>query len=680
MHYSSVTVHELPLLVNITVALGYALVGGLLARRVGLPTIVGYLVAGVALGPFTPGFHGDPNAIRQLAEIGVILLMFGVGLHFNVTDLWQVRRVAIPGAVGQLALVAVLGYGVARLWGYSIAGAWILGIAVSVASTVVLLRSLMDHGWLDSPAGKVSVGWLVVEDLLMVGILVLLPALVSPASTGSSATTVALWALGKAVVFIALMMFAGTRLVPFLLGRVAHTRSRELFVLVALTVAVGTALASSAFFGVSLALGAFVAGIVVSESPFSHQIGADLLPFREAFAVVFFVSIGMLVNPNYVFQHWDQLLVITAIVVVGKGVVSGILAWTSGCSPRTTLILTAGRGQIGEFSFIIGQAGMSLGVLDENQYSMILAAAIVSITINPFVMRLVDPAERALRKRRALWRFIDRGPAVADEHSDDDLARHVVVVGCGRVGRHIAETLKRLGIPRVVIESDPMRVEKLRELGVPVLYGEADNSEILEHASLSQARALVITLPDDAAALAVVATARKLAPEIHIISRASTFDGARNLRTQGARDVVRPELEGGIEIVRRTLLELSLPVREVYRYADLIRREGLDESERPSIEQARVLQDLVSAAHDLEIGWIEVHDKSKLVGQRLADAALRQVAGVSVVGIVRDGAMLSNPGPDAVFQTGDQVAIIGGTAEVVAAEFTLGPEIPPPPG
>jgi len=659
-------VHDLPLLVNIAVALAYALAGGLLARRIGLPTIVGYLVAGVALGPFTPGFRGDPEAIRQMAEFGVILLMFGVGLHYDVGDLWQVRRVAIPGAVVQMAVVATMGFGLGRMWGLPPAGAWIFGIAGSVASTVVLLRSLMDHGWLDSPAGKVAIGWLVVEDLLMVAILVLVPALATSSPSGPWITVGI--ALGKAVLFVVLMMFVGSRVVPAILGRVVHTRSRELFVLVALTIAVGTALASAAFFGVSLALGAFVAGIIVSESPFSHQIGADLLPFREAFAVIFFVSVGMLVNPGYVVAYWDRLLLVTLVVIFGKAIVSGLLAMALGCSMRTTLVVATGRSQIGEFSFIVGQSGLTLGVLGQSEYSLILASAIVSIMINPFLMNLVEPAERAIRRRPAVWRLFDRRAAEPPVEPSESLAGHIVIVGCGRVGRHIAETLRRLEIPRMVIESDPIVVDKLHELGVPVLYGEAGNSEILAHASLQKARALVITLPNDGAALSVVAAARMIAPKIHIIARASTWDGARRLRADGAGEVVRPELEGGVEIVRRTLLELRLPVREVQRYTDLVRAEGIDDADRLSLERTRVLRDLVGAAHDLEIGWITVAHDSPLAGRRIADASLREAIGVSVVAISRTGAVISNPGPDVIFVPGDRVAVIGEPEQLALAE------------
>jgi CPA2 family monovalent cation:H+ antiporter-2 len=350
-------VAELTLLVNLTVGLAYALIGGLLARRLGLPTIVGYLVAGVALSPLTPGFHGDPTAIHQLAEFGVILLMFGVGLHFSFRDLWLVRGIAIPGALAQMLVISALGWLVARGWGYSSAGGWVFGLAISVASTVVLIRGFMDHGWLNSPAGKVAVGWLVFEDLATVAILVLLPVLTTTGET--SMLVQALIAIGKAVLFIALMIVVGTRLMPLLLGGIVQTRSRELFVLVALTVAVGTALASAALFGVSLALGAFVAGIVVNESPFSHQIGADLLPFREAFAVIFFVSVGMLVDPSAVAAHWGQLTVTVLLIVVAKPIVSALIGFVLPYPAHTALVVAGGRGQIGGLSLIIGETRSS---------------------------------------------------------------------------------------------------------------------------------------------------------------------------------------------------------------------------------------------------------------------------------------------------------------------------------
>ncbi len=650
--------HDLPLLVALTVALAFALAGGLIARRLGLPTIVGYLVAGVALGPLAGSTDADREAIRQMAEFGVILLMFGVGLHFSFRDLWKVRRIAIPGALLQTATVSVIGFWVGRWFGFSTGGAWIFGIALSVASTVVLMRSLMDYGWLNTPHGRIGVGWLVFEDVLTVAILVLLPVVAS--ESDSAPFTTAALAIGKAVLFVALMVLVGNRVVPLLLGLVVNTGSRELFVLVALTVAAGTALASAEFFNVSLALGAFVAGVVVSESEFSHQIGADLLPFREAFAVIFFVSVGMLVNPGYLADHWVQVVVVTVLIVVGKAMVTGAICVVLPCQARTALVLAAGRGQVGEFSFIVGQAGVELGLLTPEQYSLVLAGAIVSITVNPFAMRLVAPAERWLRDRPRLWAILDRGGVSMPEPVDTETLRdHVVIVGCGRVGRHIAEALHRLGITRLVIEADPTRIDKLRELKVPTLYGDAGNSELLGHAALTRARALVITLPDDGAALAVVTSARHLAPDTRIIARASTWDGAKRLKAAGVSDIVRPELEGGVEIVRRTLLDLELPMREVQRYAEIVRREGLDESERPSRERARVLGHLVSTANDLEVGWLLVDADSSVAGQTLANSSLRARTGVSVVAIGRADSVLHNPGPDTPLLVGDHVAVIG---------------------
>ena len=314
---------ELTLLVDIAVALMVAFVGGLIARRIGLPSIVGYMLAGIVIGPFTPGFVGDAETIGQLAELGVIFLMFGVGLHFSLNDLWKVRNVAIPGALGRMALVAAMGLGLSQLWGWTLEAGIVLGVAISIASTVVLLRGLMDNGLLNTPHGQAAVGWVVMEDLATVLILILLPSLAGT-SNGVAWQDLALTLL-KAGLFVLLALFVGTRLIPWLLLRVAHTRSRELFILAILTITLGTALGAAELFGVSLALGAFVAGVVVSESPLSHQVGADLLPFQEAFAVLFFVSIGMLVNPSFLLANVVPILILTALIVIGEPLLTLLL-------------------------------------------------------------------------------------------------------------------------------------------------------------------------------------------------------------------------------------------------------------------------------------------------------------------------------------------------------------------
>jgi CPA2 family monovalent cation:H+ antiporter-2 len=660
--------HDVALLVDIALALAYALIGGLVARRLRLPTIVGYLLAGVALGPFTPGLTGDVESIRQLAELGVILLMFGIGLHFSMSDLWEVRDIAIPGAILQMAIAAGAGYWMALGWGWSSEAALVLGIAISVASTVVLLRGLMDIGALDTQHGRVAVGWLVLEDLATVAILVLLPALLSPGRPAG--WHVPALAIGKALLFIGLMLIIGKRVIPAILGAIADTQSRELFVLVALTAALGTALASAYLFGVSLALGAFVAGVVVSESPFSHQVGADLLPFREAFAVLFFVSVGMLVNPDYLMANWRQVLALSALVVVGKSVLAALIGFAFPYPARTALVVGAGLSQIGEFSFIVGQAGLSLGVLDETQYSLILAGAIVSITVNPWMVRLIDPIERFLKARPRLWARLDRhGPLTP--RAAESLDRHVVIVGCGRVGRHLAEVLGKVGVPHLVVEADASRARRLEEKGTPVVFGDAANSEILNATALDRARALVVTVPDDAAALMVVTAARRRAPpSLHIITRASTWDGALLLKDAGATDIVRPELEGGLEIMRRTMTGLDFPAQEVLRYADAVRREGL--AVLPARDdRAHVLEDLSHAMGGLEVSWFTVSDMSAVAGRTIADSSLRQRTGASIVAINRDRAVVSNPGPSERLAPGDRVAVIGAPTEVEEAGILL---------
>jgi CPA2 family monovalent cation:H+ antiporter-2 len=651
--------HEVPLLVNIAVALVVAFIGGILARRIGLPTIVGYLLAGIIIGPFTPGFVGDMETIRQLAELGVIFLMFGVGLHFSVQDFWKVRSIAMPGALGRMLLITLLGFGLCRLWGWSATAGIVIGLSISIASTVVLLRVLMDNGLLQTQQGQAAVGWVVVEDLATVLILVLMPTLANT-SGGFDWGQLGLTLL-KAVGFVILVLFAGTRLIPWLLLRIAHTRSRELFILAVLAIALGIALGAAELFGVSLALGAFVAGVVVNESPLSHQVGADILPFREAFAVLFFVSIGMLVNPSYLVNNIGAILSITALIIIGKALITLLFGFVLPWPARTTLVLAASLSQIGEFSFILGQEGMGLGLLDQAQYSLILAGALLSIILNTPIFRLINPLERWLQKSPKVWKLLDRHkppPPLIEESIKD----HVVIVGYGRVGRHIGNLLEQMAIPHLVVEADSQRVEELQEQGVPSLFGDAANSEVLSHAGLSRARALVVVGPDEDATALVVTTARDLAPELPIIARATSEEGTKRLTQLGAQDVIHPELEGGLEIVRHTLLQLGFPLQEIYRYTDAVRHDHYD-LQINSEEEHRLLHDLLDAANSIEIKWFRLPENNPLVGQSLADANLRAQTGASVVAILRAGQLMANPKSQTIFQPGDRIGLIGDRQE-----------------
>ncbi len=660
--------HEVPLLINIAIALVVAFIGGLIARRLGLPTLIGYMVSGIVIGPFTPGFVGDTDMISQLAELGVIFLMFGVGLHFSLRDLWKVRAAAIPGALGQMMFATLLGYGFSQVMGWTPAAGIVLGLSISIASTVVLLRGLMDNGLLNTPHGQAAVGWLILEDLATVLILVLMPTLADTAEgfdwTGLSLT------LLKAAGFVALVFFVGNRVIPEVLRRIAHTRSRELFILAVLTIALGIALGAAEIFGVSLALGAFVAGVVVSESPLSHQVGADILPFREAFAVLFFVSIGMLVNPMYLLNNLGSVLALTGLIVIGKPLATLAMGFVFPWPARTTLVVAAGLSQIGEFSFILGQAGIATGLINADQYSLILAGALLSITLNPPIIRLIRPLEKWLQRFPAVWKVFDRhGPTPTPPA--ETLANHVVIIGYGRVGHHIADVLDVVNIPYLVVEENAERVEGLGQRGIPTLYGDAANSEVIDHAGLSRARALVVTVPEEAASELIVAAARDTAPTLPIIARAMTEEGVTRLSQLGARHVIHPELEGGLEIVRHTLLQLDFPVEEISRYTDAVRQAHYDIQVNTE-EEHRLLRGLLDASQNIEITWFQISPDNALAGQTLAEANLRARTGASVVGILRDRQLIANPKSMTVFAPGDRVGLIGDRAQIKAAERLFG--------
>ncbi len=661
--------HEVTLLINIAIALIVAFIGGVLARRLGLPTIIGYMLAGIAIGPFTPGFVGDTETISQLAELGVIFLMFGVGLHFSFRDLWKVRSVAVPGALGQMIFATLLGFGLSQLLGWSVASGIVLGLALSIASTVVLLRGLMDNGLLNTPQGQAAVGWLILEDLATVLILVLMPTLVN--TSGSFDWAGLGWTLLQAAAFVLLILFAGNRLIPWVLLRIAHTRSRELFILAILAIALGIALGASEIFGVSLALGAFVAGVVISESPLSHQVGADILPFREAFAVLFFVSIGMLVNPIYLLENIGAVLALTALIVLGKPLVTLVMGFIFPWPARTTLVVAAGLSQIGEFSFILGQAGVALNLLDRNQYSLILAGALFSITLNPLMFRLMQPLEKWIGRFPLLWKQFNRhGPAALMPDPDDGVSAHVVIVGYGRVGRHIADLLDKVKIPYLVVEVDAERIEELNRRSIPTVYGDAANSEVLMHVGLNRARALVVAGPDEAASELVVAAARDLAPKIPIIARAATEDGIQRLAVLGAQYVIHPELEGGLEIVRHTLLQLGFPPQEIQRYTDAVRQDHYD-LQINTEEEHRLLHALLHAAANIEVTWFRLSSENPLVGQTLAEANLRAYTGASVVAIMRNRRLIANPKSITVFEADDRIGFIGDMEQLQAVEQLL---------
>ena len=579
--------HETALIATIAAGLGLAFVFGFLATRLRLPPLVGYLVAGIIVGPFTPGYIADSGLASQLAEVGVILLMFGVGLHFSVRDLLAVRRIAVPGALVRIAVITAIGAGVGRAWGWTWGGALVFGLALSIASTVVLLRAFEERGILTSADGRIAVGWLIVEDMAMVLVLVLLPPLAgvlgghtataAPGSGMGVALSVGLTLL-KVAAFVALMLYAGSRVVPWLLAAAARTGSRELFTLAVLAAAVGIAFGASVVFGVSFALGAFFAGVVISESDLSHQAAAEALPLQDAFAVLFFVSVGMVFDPRVVVQHPIPVLLTLVVAMLAKGLASLVIVLFRGYPMQTAFTVSVGLAQVGEFSFILAGLGRSLGLLSSEGQSLVLAAAILSITLNPLAFPIADWMVRWIRAHPRVHGALERAHATLRELpegvDETRLRDHAVIVGFGRVGGTIGRALELLGIPYLVVESDREWVESLRARGEPVLFGDATRPGILEHAHVEKARMLVIAAPGAFQAREILAHARRLNPQIDIVARTHSETEQRYLEQQGVGLAVMGERELALGMARYALHRWAIESDEVELVVQGLRTRG----------------------------------------------------------------------------------------------------------
>lgn len=573
---------DLGLLINLSVSLVLALALGLVTQRLRLSPIVGYLLAGVALGPHTPGIDADPKVASDLAEIGVILLMFGVGMHFNVGELLAVRRIALPGAGAQIVVAAALGAMAALLAGLQIGAALVIGVAVSVASTVVLVRVLLDNDKLHTTEGHIAVGWLIVEDIFTVLVLVTMPALAGALREQDEGSGVLL-ALALAVAKVGalgLVVVAGGKIViPWLLRQVARTRSRELFTLTVLALALAIATGSAVGFGVSMALGAFLAGMVVGQTEVSHQAAADALPLRDAFAVLFFVSVGMLFDPRVLVDQTGLLLALLAIVLVAKPLTACLIVWLLRYSFPSALAVAVALAQIGEFSFLLADEARRDGLLAAGAQSLLVACAIFSITLNPLLFRALGPLEKWLRGKPALWRALSRRSEAAGAERNLDVRQRLaetgvveeppvtaVVVGYGPVGQTACRILKEFNVRPVVVDLNLDSVRRLTEAGELAVYGDAAHREILSAAGIRAAKYLLVTIPEVLARTVIILAAKDLNPDLRVLVRARYLQERAWLEEVGATGVVSEEGE--------TALGLAvLLLREVGADEDRIRME-----------------------------------------------------------------------------------------------------------
>ncbi|MCO5129530.1 MAG: Kef family K(+) transporter [Xanthobacteraceae bacterium] len=544
--------HNTPLISTIVVGLVLAFVLGALVQRLRVSPLVGYLLAGVVMGPFTPGFVANQTIANELAEIGIILLMFGVGLHFSLKDLLSVRAIALPGAVVQISAATVMGWGLGWLLGWSTGKGIMFGIALSTASTVVLLRAMQERRLIDTERGRIAVGWLIVEDIACVLTLVMLPPLAGlmngEATTGGLDFATLAWpitmTLGKVAAFVVLMLLVGRRVIPWILHYVAHTGSRELFRLAVFAISLGVAFGAALLFDVSFALGAFFAGMILSESELSQRAANETLPLRDAFAVLFFVSVGMLFDPSIIVKEPFPLLGTLFIILFGKSFAAFAIVRLFGHPTSTALTISASLAQIGEFSFILVTLGVSLSLMTERGRDLVLAGAIISIMLNPLWFALLD---RFLARREATQvaeaPAADEGTATREPLPVSKLTDHVVLVGHGRVGSVVSAALRQVGTPVLVIEDNPGIVERLREQGIDSLSGNAAAPDMLQAANVTSARGLLVAIPDAFEGGQIVAKARALSATLPIIARAHSEEEVAHLKFHGATSVIMGERE-----------------------------------------------------------------------------------------------------------------------------------------
>ncbi len=625
-----------------------AFFSGLLMQRLGQPLILGYILTGIAFGPYTFGFAlTSVHEIELLAEIGVALLLFALGLEFSLKDLKPVKMIALIGTPIQILLTIAMGYGIGQFMGWDAKSSLWLGALVSLSSTMVLLKTLMNQGWLGTLSSKVMVGMLIVQDLAVVPLIVLLPMLNDP-SLGWISLEIAML---KTVVFLAGMIFFGTRLLPMIMRYIAHLGSRELFLLAITAIGLGVGYLTY-LVGLSFAFGAFVAGMVLSESDYGHQALSDIIPVRDLFGLLFFASVGMLLNPAFLLDHWQQVLMLVLIVSLGKGIIFALLARIFKYGNVVPLAVGLGLFQVGEFSFVLAQVGVSTNSISHEVYSLVLSTAIITMFLTPIISGQTSRLY-ALRKR-----WFKHEPLDTINYPKSGLKNHVIIVGGGRVGFRIAQVLKRLSVPMLIIELDQLRVERAKNSEITVIYGDASHEIVLEAAETASARLLIITTPEVLIAQAIVEQARKANAEIQVVARAPGIEFLEEFKKLNISEVVIPEFEAGLEMARKALVHLHIPAAKIQHYTESLRQD-LFSSLYSENEEDKILEQLKDAEKQYDLQWMLIKPGSILVGKTIGEAEIRTKTDTSVVGVIRNDKLVPNPDANFRFEANDRAAIIG---------------------
>lgn len=640
---------------DIAIIVVAGLVGGLIAQQLKQPLILGYILAGIVVGPFTAGIIiSETHNIELLAEIGVALLLFALGIEFSLKELKPVRAIALIGTPIQIVLTLALGFGIGQMLGWPwIESLWFGGM-IALSSTMVILKILMGRGLLGTLSSRVMIGMLIVQDLAVVPLVIILPQLHQP----EAGLSVLGWAAVKAALFLFVMIFAGTRIIPWLMARIAAWNSRELFLLAITAIGLGIGYVTY-LVGLSFAFGAFIAGMVLSESDYSHQALSDIIPLRDLFGLLFFVSVGMLLDPAFFIANWQMVLIVVLLVGIGKGLIFGVLSKLFQYGNIVPLAVGLGLFQVGEFSFVLARVGVSSHAISNDLYALTLTTAILTMVATPFVSGLTAPFY-ALRKQ-----WLQREPLHTINIPKTGLSGHVVIAGAGRVGRHVAQVLQQMELAFVIVELNHRRVEQAKEAGFPVVYGDASQEVVLEAAKVQDACLVLVTVPAITTTQSIVNQVRQLQPSVHIVARAEDIEQMQALHLHGVYEVVQPEFEAGLEITRQALLHLKIPATDIQRYTDAIRQELYAPLYQTNNRYQTIAQ-LQHATRLLEVAWVVLPPESPCIGQTIQQLQIRSRTGVSVVGVMRNGDLQPNPVAHYQFSIGDSVAVMGNVEQLTA--------------
>lgn len=633
---------------DIAIIIVAALIGGTIAQLLRQPLIVGFILAGVVVGPYT-GFIevSEVHNIELLAEIGVALLLFALGLKFSLKELNPVRSIAIFGTPIQIVLTMIYGFAIGSLldldWKSSI---W-LGALISISSTMVILKTLMSQGRLGTLSSRVMIGMLLVQDLAVIPMMIILPQL---ANFDSGFSMIGIAAL-KGFIFLGVMIFVGTKILPILLSHIARWNSRELFLIAITAIGLGVGYASY-LVGLSFAFGAFIAGIVLSESDYGHQALSDIIPLRDIFGLLFFVSVGMLLDPSFFISNISTILLLVVLVTVGKGLIFGGMSLLFKYGNVIPFALGLGLFQIGEFSFVLARLGLSSGSISTELYSLILNTAVITMVLTPLVSGLTAPIY-------SLYRSKFKGEEMDIINlPKTGLHNHIVIAGYGRVGKHISKIINLLKLDFVVVEFNYNKVLDARAAGMPVIFGNAGQEIVLDAAKINDSRLLIITIPSILVTQSIVSTVRKINPNLHIVARTEDIEHIKTLHEMGVYEVVQPHFEAGLEITRQALLHLNIPASEITKYEDAVRHDLYEPLYRINKEY-KEMADLKKAASLLDLNWIELNSESHMMGKSIGELDIRNRTGISIVGIVNNGRVNSNPNSNYRFKIGDRLAVMG---------------------